>query len=98
MAICKPKSIHFTQKETSGLFLNCPYLVLSVWAISCIPEYFPDPSAVIVAGVSRSDFSEAAAGNSILLGIMTSGTGTFESQEHSIIKGKVTLFSIMQQY
>lgn len=40
--------------------------------------------------MSRSDFSEAAAGNSILLGIMTSGTGTLENQEHSIITGKVT--------
>lgn len=52
----------------------------------------------MVAGVSRSDFSEAAAGNSILLGIMTSGTGTFENQNHSIITGKVTLFNTIQQY
>lgn len=63
------------------------------WHFSCIPGYFPDPSAVIVAGVSRSDFSEAAAGNSILLGIMTSGTGTFENQEHTVITGQVTLFN-----
>lgn len=52
----------------------------------------------MVAGVSRSDFSEAAAGNSILLGIMTSGTGTFENQEYGIITEKVPLFNSIQQY
>lgn len=52
----------------------------------------------MVAGVSRSDFSEAAAGNSILLGIMTSGTGTFENQEYGIITEKVPLFNTIQQY
>lgn len=52
----------------------------------------------MVAGVSRSDFSEAAAGNIILLGIITSGAGTFENQEDSIIRKKVTLFNTMQQY
>lgn len=44
-----------------------------------VPEYFPDPSAVMAAGVSRSDFSEAAAGSSKLFGIITSGTGTCEN-------------------
>lgn len=48
-----------------------------------IPEYFPGPSAVMAAGVSRSDFSEAAAGSSRLLGIITSGTGTCENQRGS---------------
>lgn len=48
-----------------------------------IPEYFPDPSAVPAAGVSRSDFSEAAAGSSKLFGIITSGTGTCEDQRGS---------------
>lgn len=48
--------------------------------------------------MSRSDFSEAAAGNSILLGIMTSGTGTFENQEYGIITEKVPLFNTIQQY
>lgn len=52
----------------------------------------------MVAGVSRSDFSEAAAGNSILLGIMTSGTGTFENQEYGIITEKVPQFRSIQQY
>lgn len=52
----------------------------------------------MVAGVSRSDFSEAAAGNSILLGIMTSGTGTFENQEYGITTEKVPLFITMPQY
>lgn len=47
--------------------------------------------------MSRSDFSEAAAGNSILLGIMTSGTGTFENQEYGIITEKVPLFNTIQQ-
>lgn len=51
----------------------------------------------MVAVVSRSDFSEAAAGNSILLGIMTSGTGTFENQEYGITE-KVPLFNTIQQY
>ena len=48
-----------------------------------IPEYLPAPSAVMTAGVSRSDFSEVAAGSSKLLGIITSGTGTCENQRGS---------------
>lgn len=41
-----------------------------------LPEYFPEPSAVKVAEVSQSDFSEEAVGSSMLLGIIISGTGT----------------------
>lgn len=52
----------------------------------------------MVAGVSCSDFSEAAAGNSMLLGIITSGTGTFENQEYGIITEKVPLFNSIQQF
>lgn len=64
--------------------MQCPECVLCrSWSDAGIPEYFPAPSAGMAAGVSRSDFSEVAAGSSKLLGIITSGTGTCESQTGS---------------
>lgn len=69
----------------------------AAWFFSPIPEYFPNPSAVRLVEVSHSDFSEAAAGSSILLGIITSGTGTLK-QKKSTLHSPRELLSLSQYH
>lgn len=66
--------------EEALLSKDAQALILQAQPFVRIPEYFPDPSAIRLVEVSQSAFSEAAAGSSILLGIIISGTGTFKNK------------------